>query len=164
MLVAVCAGLAQSAGHLKLESGVTEHKGLDAVYSRFAEGYRKLDADLVASLYTRDASYLTPGRNITTGRKSIKKSFSSFFSNVRQRGERVSIAFRIVQRDVDARLAFDVGIYTVSYTAGDRVIRRSRGKFVVVAVKGADGLWRFRVDGYSDVPETTVKDKNPASR
>lgn len=49
---------------LVLEQGVAPHKGLDEVYRRFTEGYRKLDVASVVNLYTETASYLAPGSTI----------------------------------------------------------------------------------------------------
>ncbi|MEW6737571.1 MAG: hypothetical protein AB1489_40190, partial [Acidobacteriota bacterium] len=83
---------------LILEPGVVLHKGLDEVYRRFSEGYKKLDAASVANLYTETAAYLAPGKNIQIGRQKILENFFSFFDSVRQRNGRLEISFRILQR------------------------------------------------------------------
>lgn len=136
---------------LSLGPGVEEHKEIDAVYARFDEGYRKLDAVLVAGLYTETAAYLPPGGEVQTGRQKIRENFNGFFDSVRKQNGKLRISFRILQRKVNADLGYDVGIFTlVSTDAGGRS-QTSTGKFVVVAVRGKDGVWRFQVDGYNSM-------------
>lgn len=146
----------QSAGgpdkKLVLDSGVAAHRGLDAVYGKFSEGYLKLDPKLVGGLYTQSASYLVPGQNIKNGRGSIEADFASFFDSVRKDNGKLDISFRITQRKVDRTLAYDVGIYTLTSTDAKGKSSIGRGKFVVVAVKEKGDIWRFQVDGYSDLP------------
>ncbi len=137
---------------LVLEQGVAPHKGLDGIYRRFSEGYKKLDAASVAELYSETAAYLAPGDNIQTGRQKILGNFSSFFNSIKQRNGRAEISFRIVQRQVDKKLAYDVGIYTLTSFNEKGEARRSSGKFVVVAIREKSDVWRFQVDGYSDLP------------
>ncbi len=137
---------------LILEQGVAPHKGLDEIYRRFSEGYKKLDAASVAGLYSETAAYLAPGNNIQTGRQKILENFSGFFDSIKQRNGRADISFRIVQRQVDKNLAYDVGIYTLTTFNEKGEARQSSGKFVVVATRDKSGVWRFQVDGYSDLP------------
>ncbi len=99
---------------LVLEQGVAPHKGLDEVYRRFTEGYKKLDAASVVNLYTETAAYLAPGSTIKVGRQKVSEIFSGFFDSVKQQNGRLEISFRIVQRQVDKNLAYDVGIYTLT--------------------------------------------------
>ena len=144
---------AQSAAELTLEPGVERHQGLDDVYRRFSEGYRKLDAAQVAGLYGETAAYLAPGDDIQIGRQKILENFRGFFDSVRKQNGRLSISFRIVQRQVDKNLAYDVGIYTLVSTDQKGASRKGTGKFVVVAKREKDDVWRFQVDGYSDLPK-----------
>lgn len=138
---------------LVLQQGVVPHEGLDKVYRRFSEGYKKLDAKSVAELYTETAAYLVPGREIQIGRPKIAESFNSFFDSVRQQDGKLEISFQILQRQVDKNIAYDVGIYTLTSFNNKGESRRSSGKFVVVAKREKDNVWRFQVDGYSGLPK-----------
>jgi uncharacterized protein (TIGR02246 family) len=147
---------------LTLEQGVAPHKGLDDVYRRFSEGYKRLDAASVANLYSDTAAYLAPGSNIQIGRPKILETFTSFFDSTRRGNGRLDISFRIVQRQVDKNLAYDVGIYTLTSFNEKDEPRRDSGKFVVVARHERGGVWRFQVDGYSALPkERAMVDVNP---
>jgi uncharacterized protein (TIGR02246 family) len=138
---------------LVLDEGVAPHNGLDEIYGRFSEGYKKLDAAAVANLYTETAAYLAPGQNLDIGRQKVVETFTKFFDSVRQRNGRLEISFRIAQRQAEQNLAYDVGIYTLSSFNDKGESRTSKGKFFVVAKPEKDGAWRFQVDGYNDLPK-----------
>ena len=141
---------------LSLDVGVQKHARLDDVYVRFSKAYRDLDHKPFSSLYTKDAAYLVPGSNIDIGSDKIVDGFRLFFDSVRSKGERLTISFRIVQRKVVGKMAYDVGIYTLKNYEDGKQIGEGRGKFIVVAVK--DGRnWKFQVDAYSDMPKDGKK-------
>jgi uncharacterized protein (TIGR02246 family) len=136
-----------------LDEGVAAHKGLDEIYGRFSEGYKKLDPAAVANLYTETAAYLSPGDEIDIGRGKILATFTKMFDSTRQRNGRLEISFRIAQRQAVQDMAYDVGIYTLTSFRENGETRVSRGKFFVVAKPDKDGVWRFQVDGFNDLPK-----------
>ena len=138
-------------GQLNLEEGVEPHEGIDSIYAKFSEAYETLNPEMVANLYTEDAAYLSPNEEITNGRKAIFENFTSFFKNVKARGQKMTISFQIFQRKVENKMGSDVGIYTIYFYKDGKAVNTSKGKFVVVAVKGKDKKWRFQVDGYSSL-------------
>jgi len=138
---------------LILDRGVSPHKGLDEVYGRFSEGYKKLDAPSLIDLYSDTAAYLAPDDNIKIGRREVAKIFTGFFDSVKQRNGRLEISFRILQRQVDTNLAYDVGIYTLTSFNQKGEANQDSGKFVVVARRKKGDLWKFQVDGYSSLPK-----------
>lgn len=124
---------------------------LDAVYRAFAQGYRDLDPEAVANLYTEDARYLPVGKG-QVGRAAIGDGFGNFFGRVREAGARLDISFLILDRTVarSGDLAADVGIYTLErFDEGEAEPRVNQGKFTVVAVREDGGDWRFHVDSFS---------------
>lgn len=143
---------AQAQEHLTLDPGVEPLAGLDAVYQRFNRAYRELDADLFEQIYTQDALYLSPERPIRRGHGEFVGGFRSMFEGARQSGHGLEISFRIVDRQISGGLASDVGIYTLLRRQDGEIVHRSRGKFVVVALRQDSGGWLFHVDGYSGLP------------
>jgi uncharacterized protein (TIGR02246 family) len=123
------------------------------IYRRFAEGYKKLDPALVASLYSETAAYLAPGKEIEIGRGKILATFTEFFDSVREKNGRLEISFRIAQRQAEQNLACDVGTYTLTSFSDQGESHTSKGKFMVVGKREKDGVWRFQVDGYNDLPK-----------
>ena len=75
-----------------LDEGVLPHEGLDEIYRRFSEGYKKLNPAAVANLYTETAAYLAPRKEIEIGRARVLASFAEFFDSVRQKNGRVEIS------------------------------------------------------------------------
>jgi ketosteroid isomerase-like protein len=139
---------------LVLEQGVAPHKELDGIYRQFSEGYKKLDAASVVDLYSDTAAYLAPGSPMQIGRQKVSDIFTGFFDSVKKRNGRLEISFRILQREVDRNLAYDVGIYTLtSFDEKGASSGKDSGKFVVVARRGKGGIWRFQVDGYNSLPK-----------
>lgn len=134
---------------LILEDGVKQHKEIDAVYAKFSEAYRTLKPEMVADLYTENAAYLQPNADLMTGRDAILQNFAGFFNNVKNSGRNIAISFQILQRKVEKKIGYDVGVYTVSSFKDGKKLGESKGKFVVVAVKEKDKIWRFQVDGFS---------------
>lgn len=135
----------------KLENGAAAHKEIDAIYRQFGEAYRTLDVEKVSNLYSADAAYLPPDREILRGRDQIRPTFQSFFDWVKKEGRTMTISFQIFQRKVEKNLAYDVGIYTLTQFKDGKQIGTGQGKFIVVAVKEKDGKWRFQVDGYNNL-------------
>ena len=134
---------------LILEEGVKSHAGIDKIYEDFTKSYRTLKPEIVANLYTEDAAYLSPNRDVTNGREAILANFTRFFTNVKNRQQTMTISFRILQRKVEKNMGYDVGIYTIDFFKDGKKINESKGKFVVVAMRGKGGKWYFQVDGYS---------------
>ncbi|QQS41857.1 MAG: SgcJ/EcaC family oxidoreductase [Acidobacteriota bacterium] len=134
------------------DPGVKPHAGIDGIYAKFSKAYDDLEPAGVANLYTDDAAYLSPGSDVMIGRDKILSNFTSFFESVKARKRKLDIRFRILQREVGDGLGYDIGIYTITSTGADGTSTVNRGKFVVVTKKGKDGVWRFQVDGFSDLP------------
>jgi len=135
---------------LVLDSGVKPHQEIDAIYATFTKGYRDLNVDLVSNLYTPDANYLAPGSVMTDGKNKIRDNFANFFDYVKKNGNTMEIKFRILNRDVDKRIGYEVGIYTINTFKDGKQVQTGQGKFFVVTKK-IGKQWYFRFDGYSDL-------------
>jgi uncharacterized protein (TIGR02246 family) len=135
-----------------LETGVSSHWGFDQLYKEFGDGYRTLNWERVANLYTADAIYFSPGDNIMVGRDHVRGVFAHFFESVRKEGQTVAISFEVFQRRIDQNMGCDVGIYTLSSFKDGKEIASDKGKFAFVAVKEKDGKWRFQLNAYNDLP------------
>jgi len=133
------------------DPGVRPVPEIDHIYRQFSLAYRDLDAKAVAALYTRDALYLQPGREIQQGRVPIEATFGRFFLHSRSVGLRLDISFRIVAREVAGGLAYDVGVFTLVTSREGEEVGRSFGKFVNVSRPDDDGAWRFQVGSHSDL-------------
>jgi uncharacterized protein (TIGR02246 family) len=131
--------------------GAAPSAEVDGIYQRFRAAYRALDLDAAANLYAEDALYLAPDSEIVRGRPAIRKVFEGFFAAVKQRGGQLDITFQIVDRRSAGGVTYDVGLYTLRTTGHNGEVNAFPGKFVTVARKGPDGVWRFQLDSYSSI-------------
>ena len=148
-LLLLCLALPLSA----LAQSDADRAAIDDVYDRFSEAYAQHAPDMVADLYLDEARYL-PGSGdtpILEGRDTIRRQFQ-FLSQSKERGTTLDISFRFVDRGIDGDLAYDIGYYKLVATPAEGEPRTSVGKFVTVLRQGADGQWRFVVDGFSGAP------------
>ena len=149
------AGITSTMGQeasLRLSEGVASHEGIDRIYADFSKSYRTLDYELIAGLYSADATYLSPDKAIVSGRTLIEENFKGFFGRMKSSGRSMSISFHIVKRFVGDGLGYDVGTFEIQYSEKGKDTNKGTGKFVVVTMPGKDGKWRFAVDGYSGLP------------
>ena len=136
---------------LTLDNGVKAHKEIDEIYRQFGTAYKTLNVDLVANLYAENANYLAPGNPIIEGRDKIRENFAGFFNSVGKMKQTMEISFRILQRETDKNLGYDVGIYTLKIFKDGKEISSGQGKFVVIT-KRVGKNWIFQFDSYSNLP------------
>lgn len=135
-----------SAGLTQAARGDNPAAAFDAAYAQFSEAYRQADPDLVPALYTEDAYYLSPNREIAKG--GVRSHFA--WLEELEPGKGPVLSFEIVDRGIVGDLAYDIGIYTLHRE--DRPEgQESRGKFIVIWKRGDDGEWRIHADGFSGI-------------
>ncbi len=148
-LIFVVSAFSQNS-NLVLEKDVKPHKEIDEIYKSFSLGYKELNVEMVTNLYTEDANYLASGNKITDGKAKIRENFGSFFESVKKNGNTMNIQFRILQREVDKKLGYEVGVYTLTTFKDGKPVGIGQGKFFVVTKK-IGKKWYFRFDGYSNI-------------
>lgn len=139
--------------------------GVQDVYDRMTRSYELLDLEMVAQLYTEDASYILPSpeAEVLKGRERIQETFRGFFESIEDNDASLRIDFRFVTRKVYGDVAHDIGYYRVTTSKDGAVRSQSTGKFATVIEKGNDGVWRFAVDAYSSAPDAAYNVLGPGS-
>jgi ketosteroid isomerase-like protein len=123
---------------------------LDSVYAAFSRAYASANVQvLMDEVYAPGAYYLPPGLPILEGQDQFRGQFSFLEAYAREGGPGPDISFRIVDRDVDGDLAYDIGIYTIRSPDAPPDSEGDQGKFVVVWKRNARGEWRIHADSYS---------------
>lgn len=124
---------------------------LDSVYAVFTRAYARADVDLLMdSVYAPDGFYLPPNAPILEGQDAFRGQFESFLGPIADRGEPgPAISFDIRDRAISGDLATDIGVYTLRRPDAAADAPGSRGKFIVIWKRNADGRWRIHADGFS---------------
>ena len=133
---------------------VRKDKSIAEVYKTFSKAYDTKDGALVGNLYLDNAYYLKPS-GITVGSKAIVENFTDFFKRLESRNVQPKIEFKIIDRQIDSKLATDIGYYLLTYLEKDGKISQHSGRFTTTLLKGKDGRWKFLSDSYIDC---TVED------
>lgn len=126
---------------------------LEAVYQDFTDAYAAADVDrLMRDVYAPDAYYLPPGSPILSGQDRFRAQFEGFLGPLAAQGRPgPQISFEIVDRDISGDLAYDIGYYTLRPPGAAEDVPGSRGKFIVLWKRDAEGRWRMHADGFSPV-------------
>lgn len=71
------------------------------------------------------------------------------------------MTFRILDREAEDSLAYDVGYYKFEAVPKEGDVFRSAGKFMTVFKRGTAGRWQFHVDAYSSALLTAFEEVDP---
>lgn len=124
---------------------------LDRVYESFTRAYAEANVQtLMDEVYADSAFYLPPDSPILRGQDQFRGQFAFLEPYGRDRRPGPRIEFEIVDRDVRDDLAYDIGLYTIRPPDAPEAAG-SRGKFIVIWKRNADGEWRIWADGFSPV-------------
>ena len=115
---------------------------VNAVRTGFMTAYAAGDAEAVGKLYTADAVSEPNNQPALKGRDAIVQSQKAMFEQVTLKADMVSDEVRTI-----GAVGLDRGHYTMSVTprAGGETTT-VEGRYLVVLVKDADGVWRVARD------------------
>ena len=125
-----------------VENAPADVAAVNAVRTGFMTAYAAGDAEAVGKLYTVDAVSEPNNQPALKGREAIVQSQKAMFEQVTLKAEMVSEEIRTI-----GNVGLDRGHYTVSVTpkAGGETTT-VEGRYLVVLVKEADGVWRVARD------------------
>lgn len=124
---------------------MTDREAVAAIEDRIRAAYAVGDADGVAAQYTDDAILMNPGRPAVVGRQAIAEGFRPFFASFR--GE---LAQEIEEIEVMGDQAWMRGKIHIKVTARHGSAHNElHGKYIAIARRCPDGVWRFSRDIYN---------------
>jgi len=131
---------------------MTDREAVAAIEDHIRAAYAIGDADGVAAQYTEDAMLMGPGKPAVVGRKAIADNFRPFFAAFR--GE---LAQEIEEIEVFGDQAYMRGRIRIQITAKHGSAKgQFQGKYIAIARRDTDGVWRFARDIYNyDHPTPT---------
>jgi len=132
--------------------------GVNALYGRLGELEDSHDSSKLDAIYTPDAVYLGAKIRPVVGREAIKSAFAASWKTRSADGGIGSLKVRLIQRIWHGQSAVtDIGYGRLTRTYSDNTKKTEYfySKFVTLALRQADGSWRWRVDiDNSLAPET----------
>lgn len=124
---------------------MTDREAVADIEDRIRAAYAVGDADGVAAQYTDDAVLMNPGRPAVVGRAAIADGFRPFFADFR--GE---LSQEIEEIEVSGDQAWMRGKIHIKITAKRGSAKgEMRGKYIAIARRCPDGVWRFSRDIYN---------------
>ena len=129
---------------------MTDREAVAAIEDRIRAAYAIGDAEGVAGQYTEDAILMNPGQPAVVGRQAIAEGFRFFFTYFR--GELTQEIEEIEVMGDQAWMRGRMQIETTAKKGGAK--NRVQGKYIAIARRDADGVWRFARDIYNfDQPQ-----------
>ncbi len=121
---------------------------------RWNEAYAARDAAALTNMYAEDAALAAPGAEVVSGREAIAKDMNAMATDpnfgLEFESDRVQVA-------ASGDLAYTRGRYTMSMTdPGTKASHISKGNYLTVWRKQADGSWRAVEDFITPGPAPTV--------
>lgn len=122
-----------------------DREQIEAIEERIMAGFAAGDADAIAAQYTEDALLLPQDSPAIEGRAAIAESYREalkvFAMRLRTRVEEVEVA---------GTWAWLRGRFEHTSThKEDGTVTEYRGKYLAVARREPDGVWRFHRDAFS---------------
>jgi uncharacterized protein (TIGR02246 family) len=121
-------------------------RAVDAAWTKAAESK---DGASFAAVYADGASLMAPGAPITTGKEAIAKGLTGMMAD-----KNFALSFGPTKIEVakSGDMAYELGDYSLTQSDKKGKAQTSKGKYVVVWGKQADGSWKALVDA----PTTTT--------
>lgn len=118
---------------------------IEAIEERIMAGFAAGDADAIAAQYTEDALLLPQDSPPIEGRAAIAENYRSALAEFAMR-----LRTRVEEVEVAGDWAWLRGRFEHTSThKADGTVTEYRGKYLAIARRDPDGVWRFHRDAFS---------------
>jgi uncharacterized protein (TIGR02246 family) len=124
---------------------------IEAANAKMEKDYAAGDAKAIAQAYTEDGVMLPPDATVVKGRDAIEKLWKSWIDEGLK-----NLKLKSTDVEVSGDLAYEIGDFSLEVPAEDGNVAVAPGNYLVVWKKGADGVWRLKVDTWNDKPAPTT--------
>ena len=137
-----CGNVAGSANQEKLA-----WEGIRKFNESVTAAFRSKDAATMASLWTEDARFLPPGREMITGRAGVQAFWQSGFDQ----GAYDVVLESLEIKSLADEVAYEIGRNIVRVQATDGSSIDVTGKSLCIFRRESDGVWRADVDMFNAI-------------
>lgn len=124
---------------------------IEAANVKMEKDYAAGDSKAIAEAYAEDGVMLPPDATVVKGRAAIEKLWKSWIDEGYK-----NLKLKTTQVESAGDLAYEVGDFSLEVTGEDGSTSLAPGNYLVVWKKGADGVWRMKVDTWNDAPAPTT--------
>ncbi|WP_133407333.1 hypothetical protein [Parashewanella tropica] len=125
-------------------------------YQVFIDSFSSLDAKRLATIYHKSAIYIPEHRkqNLVYGSNDIEQLYQRFFNRVQHKNARVSVGFRVVNREITQEQVTDIGFFLIrvfpaSHT--EQNVSEFAGKFLIIGDKKSSDVisWKTEMNSHA---------------
>lgn len=127
-------------------------EAIETANARWLDGFRKGDAQALASIYAQDASLFPPSNVSLEGRDRIV----SYFNAQRSAGMGEA-SLKTLDVVVVGDVAYEVGMYGFRFDDGAFSTAGDTGRYFAIWKTQADGSWRYQVGIWSSNRDVTAR-------
>lgn len=122
-----------------------DREQIEAIEERIMAGFAAGDADAIAAQYTEDAMLLPQDSPPIAGRAAIAENYRPALQELAMR-----LRTRVEEIEVMGGWAWLRGRFEHTSTSkADGTVTEYRGKYLAVARRDPDGVWRFHRDAFN---------------
>ena len=122
-------------------------EGIGKFNKSVTAAFRSKDAAAVASLWTENARFLPPGREMITGRPGVQAFWQSGF----QQGASDVVLESLEIKSLADGVAYEIGRNIVQVRTADGSTVSVPGKSLCIFRRESDGVWRADVDIFNAI-------------
>ncbi len=118
-------------------------------YENFSKAYETLDSQILMDTYTENAALLnlydSSNPNSIKGVVAIKNYFEEFFQRFKASGQKLSLSFKITDRQKIEEVIYDNGFYKLTISSTEEADHTGYGKLSTILVLDGEN-WKFSID------------------
>ena len=136
-----------AAGPAHAQASRSDITAIQEAARQFSAAYMRGDVDAITALYTPDAVIFPERSDAISGHDALRRYWT------RKTGQKMTRHVLIpTQVKIDARNAYDHGIYEIAGERNGKAWGPIRGKYLVVWRREPDG-WKMQLDMWNSGPE-----------
>ncbi|RLV60609.1 hypothetical protein D5018_05775 [Parashewanella curva] len=137
--------------HSLANSQLQINQKMNQNYQAYIEAFSALDSKRLANIYHKDAIYISEHRKdkLVFGNKNIEQIYQKFFNRVKHKNAKVSVGFRIINREITQERVTDIGyllirVFPASHT--EQGVSEFASKFLIIGDRSSPEVTSWKTE------------------